>query len=749
MAGGRCAALHYGMGMRAGVNAIWAVPLAVLAMMLLLIVSDLGGVATHLRGIEFDSYQAFRPRPYEDTFAKTNHSVKILDVDDAAIARFGHWPWPRAVLAKLTAELKTAGANIVVYAFPLDAADPATPSKMASFLPADSPARATLAQLPSPDDALATAMKSIDAVTGFTLGVQGAPPVVLKAELATQGADDPFGDTKNFERASAPLPQLAIASAGIGALNIRADSDGRMRGLPMLFRLKGKPVPSIDAEVMRVVSGKPNLTVKGEESPTAFLGSAAAISGIDAGTYDAPLKPDGALQIYYAGPQAARHVSAVALDDGKIAAGSLKSAIIYIAPPDDMVGTPDGLQNIADVRAEAMENILLGTALKPTSAIYAEIVFLIIVGIGVVTLFARAGVLWAGVLAAVAVVAAQAFTWFLFTNAQVLFDSMNPSVALTLIFAAGFATRSFEILRAQMQLKHAFENKLSQTAIEEIARKPELLKLAGEARFITALSCGIRGYAKLSESFATDPAGFAKLVGNVMAPLTEVARDAGGMIAHFDGETLAAYWNAPLDDPDHALHACEAANRMTVALASANEQLSQERRFDGTPLEAIEIGIGIATGQAVAGAFGAEPRSYAVTGEPIALADHIRELSGQYGPAIVVSEDTKRAADRGFAFLQMDDIAGMRNEAVRLYAVLGNPLVRASPKFRALSTFHEHIFNSLRTQQWRKARLLIEQCRKLSGASQKLYDLQEARIAWYEKNPPPADWDGAFRPDMK
>jgi adenylate cyclase len=735
--------------MRAGVNAIWAVPLAVLAAMLLLIVSDLGGAATHLRGIEFDSYQAFRPRPYEDTFAKANHAVKILDVDDAAIARFGHWPWPHAALAKLTGELKTAGAFAVVYAFPLDSADPTTPSKLASFLPADSAARATLAQMPSPDDALAGAMKSLDAVTGITLGVQGANPVTLKADLATQGADDPFGDTKDYERASAPLPQIAAASAGIGALAIRADSDGRVRSLPLIFRVKGKPVPSIDADVMRVASGKPNLTVKGEESPTAFLGSPTMISGIDAGSFDAPLKPDGALQIYYAGPQAARHISAAALDDGKIAAGSLKSAIVYIAPPDDMVGTPDGPQNIADVRAEAMENILLGTALKPTSAIYAEIVFLIIIGLGVVTLFARAGVLWAGVLAGIAIIAAQAFTWFLFTNAQVLLDSMNPSVALALVFAAGFATRSFEILRAQQTLAHAFEDKLSQAAIEKIARKPELLKLAGETRTITALSCGIRGFGKLSESFTSDPIGFTNLIGNVMAPLMAVARDAGGMIAHFDGETFAAYWNAPLDDSDHALHSCEAANRMTVALASTNERLSQERRFDGTPLEAIEIGIGIATGQAVAGAFGAEHYSYAVTGECIVLADRIRELSGQYGPAVVVSEDTKKAADRGFAFLEVDDVAGMRNEALRLYAILGNPLVRASPKFRALSTFHEHIFNSLRTQQWRKARLLIAQCRKLSGASQKLYDLQEARIVWYEKNPPPADWDGAYRPEMK
>ena len=132
------------------------------------------------------------------------------------------------------------------------------------------------------------------------------------------------------------------------------------------------------------------------------------------------------------------------------------------------------------------------------------------------------------------------------------------------------------------------------------------------------------------------------------------------------------------------------------------------------------------------------------------MAERIRTQSGQYGPAIIVSDDTRKAAERGFAFLEVDFIAcGPRDEPVKLYAMLGNPLVRASPKFRALATFHEHIFQSLRTQQWDKTRELIDQCRKLSGASQKLYDLHLARIGYFEEHPPGADWDGAFRPILK
>jgi adenylate cyclase len=102
------------------------------------------------------------------------------------------------------------------------------------------------------------------------------------------------------------------------------------------------------------------------------------------------------------------------------------------------------------------------------------------------------------------------------------------------------------------------------------------------------------------------------------------------------------------------------------------------------------------------------------------------------------------------AFLEVDYIAaGAADPPVRLYALLGNPLVRASPLFRALLAFHEHIFASLRRQQWGKARALIAHCRQLSGASQKLYDLYLSRIGYFETHPPGPNWDGAFRPARK
>jgi adenylate cyclase len=138
-----------------------------------------------------------------------------------------------------------------------------------------------------------------------------------------------------------------------------------------------------------------------------------------------------------------------------------------------------------------------------------------------------------------------------------------------------------------------------------------------------------------------------------------------------------------------------------------------------------------------------------VSGDAVTLAGRIQALSRQYGPSVIVADPTRIQAERGFAFLEVDTIADEEGVPVTLYAMLGNSVVRASPKFRALTTFHDHIFQAIRKQQWQVARQLIEQCRRLSGASQQMYDLHLARIVWYERNPPGANWDGAFRPVLK
>ena len=743
--------------MRVGVKSatVWALPLAVVILAMAGIAADPGGVASRIRGIQFDSYQYLHKRPYTDPKARSGYSVRFLDFGDDAIARFGAWPFGHGVLARLVFELKTAGAPVVVLDARLDTPDPLSPEAIAHSLPPgpqSDAARHLLAGLPAPDVALTGALSAINTVTAFTLMHDGAGRMPkLKSKIVFAGDKRALAAIPSFDQASVPIAAAEGASTGLGARNLAIDADGKLRAMPFVFRLNGTPVPSLDAEVMRLLGGGEPLTVTTRERGIPNVNAHETVARIGAGALSVPIRADGAMDIYFSGPDFKRGISAAALDEGKIAPGSLARTIVYIAPPGATAATPLGTERVAAIHAEAMENILLGTPLIPANALYSGLVFVLIAGIGIAFLIARAGLLWAGIFTAVAIAAAQSFTWVLFTDSRTLFDSLNPSFALAAAFLSGFAARGIEIARTRASLRQAFAGALPAAAFDEIAAHPALLNSEGETRTVTCLSCGTRGFSALAESFTDDPVGFTRLAGTVMTPLIDTAINHGAMVDCVTGGGFLAYWNAPLEDPEHAIHACEAASRMTVVLAEVNEQLARERRFDGTAFQPIEIGIGISTGPAVTGSFGAHGRTtYFVGGDCTVMAGRVRAQSAEYGPAIVVSDDTRKASERGYAFLEVDFLAcGPRGEPVKLYAMLGNPLVRASPKFRALATFHEHIFQSMRTRQWDKTRDLIDQCRKLSGASQKLYDLHLARIAWFEEHPPGEDWDGAFRPVVK
>lgn len=370
---------------------------------------------------------------------------------------------------------------------------------------------------------------------------------------------------------------------------------------------------------------------------------------------------------------------------------------------------------------------------------------------GAASLLAGRGLIRPALAVTAGVAGAAWGAWLFWTQAARGFDAATVSLFLALVFATLAAGHFLRLHLAHLKLRMDFADSLPRASIERIARNPALLKTEGEVRDCTYLVCGVRGLAQLGESLRDEPATFTRIVAQVLSPMMDQALAHGGTIDRLTADGFAAFWNAPLDDPDHAIHACEAANGMSIMSSRVSDALALATRADGTPLPPVEVGIGVATSRVIAGAFGGHNRmGYSVQGAAVALAAHIQALSAQYGPAVIVADTTRAAAERGFAFLEVDTVAAGRSDPpVTLHAIVGTPVLRASPKFRALTTFHDHIFQALRKQQWRQARALIEQCRNLSGASPRLYDLHLSRIAYLESHPPGDAWDGAFRPVLK
>ncbi len=220
------------------------------------------------------------------------------------------------------------------------------------------------------------------------------------------------------------------------------------------------------------------------------------------------------------------------------------------------------------------------------------------------------------------------------------------------------------------------------------------------------------------------------------------------MIDHVVPGRLTAFFNAPLEDSDHAANACECALGMIEQLENINGALEKALHVGGTPIAPVQIEIGIECGPCLVGNFGTEDwPEYSIVGRTAEFAEEIGSLCAKYGPAIIVGDEVRAAAEERFAFLEVDLLpVGPNGEAVPIFALLGSALARTSPKFRALQTFHEHIFRTYRARQWEKTRALIEQCHALSSPSPILYDLYLDRITYFESHPPAEDWNGVFVP---
>jgi adenylate cyclase len=689
---------------------IGLIPALLLALGVLVILFDGLGLRSGLGHRLFDAYQRHAARPFADN---ADMPVRVLELPSMDEDR----------LVEITRTLTGQGVRMIVFTAPVEAGP--SPQSLAARLPPDSDAaRAALAKLPEPGHELAAAIAQTKAIMPLVPGDAGRAPA-SKAHFVYRGTRDPFGRLPRVFSVSAPPALLQAHAAGLAMAASAPDSDGVVRRMPVALRVGAELVPGMAAEALRVAAGKPEIVVvSNEHDPLSFF-SGIGIAALETSSGRVPTDKSGQAWLHYAADTSQRM-----LNPNALTARPLKGAIVVIGQEGDLVQTPLGHASVASVTGEAIENFAGNTVLvRPSWAPVVEALFLAALGAAMIFLL-RFGLGWAALLVMAALAVLGLGSWYLYAAHGLLTDWATPALFLALAFAAGAIAWLYDLQTTYAGLRLTFSDSLPRAALAKIARQPELLKLEGETRIITYLVCG------LSEQ------GSPGLRQRMLAPLIDQVLAHGGTLERQSADGFSAIWNAPLDDADHALHACQAAMDMAIVAAQVANASAQQMQ-DGT------ISVGVATGVVIAGGFDGHGRmGYGVQGDAVALAERIRRLSQRYGWPLIVTDATRELADRSFAFLEIDTIADASSPCI-LYALTGNTATRASPKFRALTVFHDHIFQAIRKQNWRVARELIAQCRRLSGANQKFYDLHLARIAYYETHPPAMDWDGAFRPVLE
>ncbi|MFO1061239.1 MAG: adenylate/guanylate cyclase domain-containing protein, partial [Dongiaceae bacterium] len=230
------------------------------------------------------------------------------------------------------------------------------------------------------------------------------------------------------------------------------------------------------------------------------------------------------------------------------------------------------------------------------------------------------------------------------------------------------------------------------------------------------------------------------LINMFLTPMSNAVQVHGGTVDKYIGDCVMAFWNAPLDDPDHAVHALRAALQMRAELVKLNETLAAQAAASGQEPVRLAIGIGLNTGSAVVGNMGSDQRfNYSALGDAVNLASRLEGQSKTYGVDLVVGEDTMEAAP-GFDYVELDQIQVKgRKQPLRIFTALGE---RAPVP--DLAREHEAMISAYRRQDWSAAAAALAACRRLAPALASLYQEYERRIADYRDNPPPPDWDGVY-----
>ena len=248
-------------------------------------------------------------------------------------------------------------------------------------------------------------------------------------------------------------------------------------------------------------------------------------------------------------------------------------------------------------------------------------------------------------------------SWLILRFGRLWLSPMEPSAALALV-TLGISMRDFAAeRRRRREVQNAFGQYVSPDVVARIVTNPELLNLGGERRELSIMFADIRGFTTICETMKDDPVGLTSLINDILTPLSEIIMERGGTIDKYMGDCIMAFWNAPLDDADHALHAVETAQAMLAAMPDVNTAIASRLpyRADGVY---VRIGIGINSGDCVVGNMGSAKRfDYSVLGDAVNIASRLESLCKTYDVPLVVGANTARIIGDVIEFRQLDEIA--------------------------------------------------------------------------------------------
>lgn len=612
----------------------WILLLPFAVIVLAIVVQSLADASMQVvRHVVFDQYQRWQPRAYIEA------PVRVIDIDEESLTRFGQWPWPRTLLARMSARLTGAGVAAIGFDVMFAEADRTSPRAIADLWRLDGGLRRDIEALPDHDQLFARQLAQSEAVLGFALTRSGNDDKspARKAAFVNLG-ENQIAWVHGFAGAVPALPELENAARGNGALTFVPDNDGVVRRVPLVLRQGDLPLPTLVSESLRVAQAAPVIFLRSAGHLQQMTGSRdnAGLGEIRIGELSIPTTPQGEIWVHYSGHQKARSLPAWRVLEDDAALASLAGHIVLVGSSAqglmDLRFSPFGLVPGVEVHAEALEQILTGHYLeRPAWAKGLEFAALVAGGLLAGFLALRTRAMVAAGACLLLMFAAGAGSWLAFAGSRLLIDPSLPLLGILWSFALCSLAHHFITERDQRWIRTAFARYVSPNRVAHLLEHQEDMALGGQRRTCSFIFTDLAGFTSLMEGI--DPARAVALLNDYLDGMIAIAFRHEGTLDRIVGDAVAIMFSAPLAQADHCARALACAQEMDAFASDYSRRLNDQ----GIPFGATRIGVH--AGEVIVGNFGGKTMfDYRALGDPVNTAARLESANKHLGTCVCVSE---------------------------------------------------------------------------------------------------------------
>ena len=306
--------------------------------------------------------------------------------------------------------------------------------------------------------------------------------------------------------------------------------------------------------------------------------------------------------------------------------------------------------------------------------------------------------------------------------------------------------RMVEQLRLKERIRETFGKYIDPRVVEGLIDRP-VLAADGQRRVMTVLFCDVKGFTGISEGMM--PQGLVKVMNRYLSIMSQPIRNHRGIIDKYIGDAIMAYWGPPFtEDTEQARLACLAALDMVARVEPLQAELPELLGVRNVPI-AVDLRIGIATGEALVGSIGSEfMMSYTVMGDTVNLASRLEGANKVYDSRLLVSEATASAAALDVEVREIDRIVVVGQTTPQaVFEVMGRKGALTPAQILLQTTYSEGLA-AYRARDWEEARRRFTAALEAvpnDGPSATFVKRIDSLLA----DPPGNDWDGAWRLDQK